>query len=248
MQECEVVTFANFFKRKRLGAHHSIEEIEHLEKTSLNEEQRILNEGLILSYSENKFIDNISKKLDVSPHFFKKEYGAVIAILDFKIETVDIQSELNLTGYDLVKIETDLNFSKRTARFIHSFQPKYPSKIEIIPQYLYHITPAKNTDKILKIGLTPRNTQTSFKHSTSRIYLLASSNIDKDANKIARYVLHNRLVNREYTVFKISAAKDMSYYKDPALVIGDISTTCFGIFVLRNIPKHLIVDHKTLKV
>lgn len=248
MQECEIVTFADFFKRKRIGAHHCIEETEHLEKTSLDEEQRILNEGLILSYSEDKFIDILSKKLDISPHYFKKEYGAVIAILDFKIDAENIQTELNLTGYDLVKIETDLSFSKRVARFIHSFQPRYPSKIENIPQYLYHITPAKNTEKILKIGLTPRNTQTSFNHSTSRIYLLASSNIDKDANRIARYVLYSRLINREYTIFKISTAKDMSYYKDPSLVIGDISTTCFGVFVLRNIPPHLIVSHTTLKV
>ena len=100
-----------------------------------------------------------------------------------------------------------------------------------VGEYIYHVTPIKNMDKIKKNGLIPQSgTSINGKKYTNRIYFATSliSAYDISVN------FSSYKDNGEYVIFKFKSNCLNGYEKDPLFV--------HGIYVDYPINKNYIVD------
>lgn len=108
-------------------------------------------------------------------------------------------------------------------------KPKFDQKdIFSKPTFLYHVTPIKNVEKILKIGLIPKSkNKTSF--HPDRIYLT-------DTLEIAWSLIKQfeRIEKVEYTILKIES-KNLN-----VKLYSDIDLRQNGYYTLENIPPKYI--------
>jgi hypothetical protein len=114
-----------------------------------------------------------------------------------------------------------------------SFEAKYDEQVvENIPKILYHASPSKNADKILKIGLSPRSRSKRGFHP-ERVYLASSL---KDLEKIIP-LLGKTEGDRNYTVFKINTEEvPGNYFK----LYTDPNFTDTGFYTVNNIPPYAL--------
>lgn len=192
-------------------------------KSYLKEEldAQCLKEGLISSYDSMKLITEIKKLLttkikyiqppNLSNIFTQTKYGHVF--------TIEISLFEPLTTDESKKLETLLNvygyinsFGKLRATQLQ-LEPKYPVLINrFIEQFndrtMYHITQKKYIEKIQKIGLTPKESQTTFDHPNDRIYLMWLPNSKNKKNILETFL---KLLARNKNV----QAEDMIIFETP---------------------------------
>jgi hypothetical protein len=158
------------------------------------EQRELLREGLICSYGTRgikiemfakykKFIADIE---DVpfniktgKMYKFGKPNTLTFIIrnnAEFKAHINEIQKLLDLYGYFIVKTEP---YTPDNTLMLYQFEPKYPvciNKESLNGLRLFHITTQSRANKILKMGLWPKESQTDFSHPGNRIYLFATNN------------------------------------------------------------------------
>lgn len=156
------------------------------------EEERVLTEGLITSYSSSALRSEMFKKFkkyivevedipfnvnnDIKYKFGKPNTVTFLIQFptEFKTHEKELQSILDLYGYFIVR----QGFYSQNLD-VYQFEPKYP--IQILPEQLngyklFHITENNRVEKILQTGLTTKTSRTRFKHPANRIYLFATKN------------------------------------------------------------------------
>ena len=215
-----------------------------------------LHEGLISSYNVTLLIKHLQKffgkRLILHPthmpkllSIFKNEkygyiFGIDISINDYKdIDSKKIEQIIQPFGYFISAKSDSGNFK---------IEPKNPVNInELLKQNniqtLYHITHNSNIEKIKKIGLTPRESETTFSHPHDRIYLLFSNDmyyITAFKRTLARYQSDGAKNEKDFVVLSTPFNNVYNYYIDEFSTIIKDGTTFIGCFVLKNIPPNQI--------
>ncbi len=137
--------------------------------------ESVLSEGLITSYPKKKvweFLENdgweiVDKDSDMKSPIRALKYEPKNVKFEYIENFLDtlgyfISSKADREGYHRITIEQ-----------------KYPEKIEDKMEHIpyYHVAPTKNVSKILKIGLSPRDSKTTFNHPGNRIYLIQTDDL-----------------------------------------------------------------------
>lgn len=167
-------------------------------KSLRNKYDPLIQEGLITSYPVNNVLSMLGKKYKnitsyIQSDPFHKDSETAGISLYLKTSEIndniinDLKRDLNVYGY-FIALQDKYN-DKETSFFI---EPKYSFLVD--KKYLknkrcFHITHEKYLDKIFKIGLIPRNSQTHFSFNGERIYLMFSDNdyvIRKFGNVLAK--------------------------------------------------------------
>jgi hypothetical protein len=112
------------------------------------------------------------------PNFLEK-YIPLITNLGYFIAT------LTIDGNEWIK-----EYNNKTQPIAFILEPKYDYKVDI-PSKLYHVSPIKFKDKILKIGLSPRFGSKISNHP-ERIYL---SDSILECKKFAKFLIENKIMN-----------------------------------------------------
>lgn len=197
----------------------------------IQENKKLLEEGLSVSfgsdYLKKHLIENFGKyilEIEDIPLFqanelkYKYKVPNTLTIVfknTFK-EPEDIQSRLNLFGYDLVKKELIDNY-----RTLYQFEPRFPILLEkemLKNSKIFHVTLSSKLDKILQNGLSPRDSQTTFQHKQSRIYLLFTNHVN------VVQVLKRKLAADKYdlALSKAKSEEEKKLIKKPLMSVLEI--------------------------
>jgi len=117
-------------------------------------------------------------------------------------------------------------------------EPKYDFKSKTVPKFLYHATPKKYLQKILKNGLYPKSKRKIAYHP-ERIYLTDKISIAEEfAKGLNNRLKGQNLSEEEFVILKIDTADlSISLYRDINLMTG-------GYYTLNNIPPNAITLFK----
>ena len=196
----------------------------------------LLKEGLIYSQSIEKTIkilENRFKELNIKTYddgdisiegmdYKLSKYLPLINNLGYFISAAFKEDkQLDLTG-NIEEILCDNIF----------IEPKYDRKIKNIPKKLYHASPLKFKDKILKNGLTPKSGNKLSNHP-DRIYL---SDSILTCIKFGKYLIdqdENDFYKNGYCIYIIDGKGIDNLYSDINLREG-------GFYTLNNIKKDYI--------
>jgi hypothetical protein len=153
--------------------------------------KKILREGLEVSYGSKNLkaalfgsfknyiveVEDIPLLQPTKPYKFGVPNTVTIVVRNakqFQEQSDELNRILNQQGYGIVKHTMGKNNVD-----IYQFEPKYPvtlSKNAIASFRVFHITEKDRQEKILRLGLNPKDSRTSFKHKGNRIYLFATNN------------------------------------------------------------------------
>jgi DNA primase catalytic subunit len=225
-----------------------MKQFKHYLKEELDKEA--LNEGLISSYDSNKLIIKIKKLLNnniqniqtpnLSDILTNTKYGKIFTIEISLFEPLTpVQSQqldtlLNVYGY--------VNSVGRNSSTRLQLEPKYPVLInkfieENNDRNLYHITQKKHLVKIQTIGLTPKESQTTFDHPNDRIYLMWLPNVESPTNilqSFSRVLARNKQVRSEdMTILETQYNPNSEYYLDDTATI--IERNIVALYTTNNI-------------
>jgi hypothetical protein len=233
-----------------------------------------INEGLIKTYDINKTTIDINRRLNLHDikHIVTISNNNTFDIKLFEFNKIDssiietvvnliIDTLINLYGWfpskmSMINIHGMMNNKKfnklellETKLYIAevsiTFESKFDTVTEDIPDRLYHLSIQEYKDKILNIGITPkRKSKLTLHDYDGRIYICDNLDSCKSLiNDMKMYYskeLYNTSFNKEYKkntkwiIFEIdnSCAKIDKMYKVPNF-IG-------GYYVLNNISKDCI--------
>jgi hypothetical protein len=133
-------------------------------------------------------------------------------------------STYTINGIDWIK-----DFDDNTKPSALYLEPKYDIKVENIPKILYHASPLKYKNKILKIGFIPKTGNKLSKHP-DRIYLTDNlntafyfgQNIKKEqGDGFCLWEIMGNCVHNLYS--------DINLRKGGYYTLGNISQTCFKL-------------------
>lgn len=207
-----------------------------------------LNEGLITSYNieklkstlETSLKDKVEVKLPKKDlHFYDrgfdyKAYSFLMKSSNDENTIKEVQRILNLFGYNISSSEVD---EKANIKYYH-IEPKFPIKMNKIIEHFkiqdfYHITYDTKVNKILKQGLTPKDSQTRFHHPGNRIYLVAGPM--KGVQELLVKLSQDKKVNeKDFRILKIKYNPNADYYLDDVATI--LSEDIIVVWTLKNIP------------
>ena len=209
--------------------------------------QKLMQEALTISHDLPIFINSLKKKFgDIIQSVHAKNLTPSLSYKHGKPYCVDVVFDASIQhqmddleqvcmfhGYFISKVDGDN----------YLFEPKYPVKLNIrdlnIP-YLYHTTPSKNIPRIQAIGLTPRDSQTSYAHPGNRIYLMYAPNKSLVNMMRGRLAADKNINITETSVLRINAKNTSNLYLDE----NATSTTAniLSFFTTINVSPKYIVD------
>jgi hypothetical protein len=186
--------------------------------------QKILSEGLITSYPIDKLLSMLVRTYgkniyDISKNFYNEETKTAGVTFFTKEEfgnsefIKDLESKIDVYGY-FIATQEEIPESKEIGFFL---EPKYPFKIgekDIRDMKCFHITHKDNLQRIEKVGLIPKDTQTEFKYGGDRIYLMFSNSsfvVRKLGAKIAEA---KELDPKDLRVLEITNFSNLTLYFD----------------------------------
>jgi len=129
----------------------------------------------------------------------------------------------------------DLILNEKPTYLIFFFEAKYDPVIEV-PQYVYHITSTKFSNKIKQIGLTPKTLEKRSAHP-ERIYVSLSK---KDSDFLFKGLKQHFGKNQG-----IELTIDTSQLKDP--FYEDPNFKGQGAYTYQNIPSSAIVKYTSIE-
>ena len=217
---------------------------------SILKDREIMLEGLITSYPFSSVLAMLNRKYsNIISHIQSDPFATNLE----NVRTSGISLYIKKKTFNdsvLEQIKKDVDVYDYFIAFIKKFnineigifiEPKYPFIID--EKYLknkrfFHITNKKYLEKIKKIGLTPKNSQTNFEHPGNRIYLMASvnttliDNFKQTLSKSKNWNI-NDIITLEITPDKLE------FYIDPNFDNNQIESD-IAVFTLNNIPPNLI--------
>lgn len=221
-----------------------------------NQKKSLLNEGLIISYDKDSLISSIFQKYKnyiklientpLFPNLVKKnKFGCTafqigIAFSPDFSNQKELKKILETYGYFITKITKEI-INKEVCDF-YVIEPKYPTLFSVPDNVeLYHITPIKNLKRIKKIGLTSKESQTTFKHTGNRIYLLSSASIFYCETFKKELSKDKNIPMDMMKILKIdkSILNKLNLFIDESFT--HLDGKLYGCFTLTNIPPHYII-------
>jgi len=206
----------------------------------------LITEGLITSYPFENVLSTLSRKYKDLISYIrsdplssdipdKKVAGISLFIksIYFNEELLDnIKKDVDVYGYLVSYTES---YSKEEIGLF--IEPKYPTIIDkkhLRNKKVYHITKTKRLDKIMKNGLSPRDTETTFYHPGNRIYLAILKN-QTMIPAIKKTLARNKNETTENLVTLEIDPSNLELYIDPNFENND-TNSCIYAFTFRNIP------------
>ena len=155
--------------------------IKNINNSSLIKDEKIYNdfkntiiiEGLIKTYPNDKSLNVILRKFSELKGEIEED-GEIYLEGDFT-ELSNYLPLINNLGYFISKLTINGNnwikdFDDNTKPIALFLEPKYDVEISIKPSFLYHATPLKNKNSILKYDMIPKS-QSKISNHPERIYL-----------------------------------------------------------------------------
>lgn len=214
--------------------------------------EHLVMEGLITSYPKRKVGEFITKhgwtvlELDDDiPTTFTKT--TPIRAIGGAIDNNLIKG-LDSLGY-LIATRVELDDGVRI-----SIEPKYPEKFMPKSNKFYHITHRQYLPKIKKIGLTPRESTTTFTHPGGRIYLIQTKSYGV-LEGVKRILLRSKLeklqtrnlpkeVIDSWTIDNLIVlevdVEGLTLYEDP--MFPSKTGSFKSCFTMQNIPENRIKE------
>lgn len=212
-----------------------------------------LKEGLTKTTNIDKTLNLLKKSFNKGYHYIKKDNNTFIVdfIHVYKNDVGRFTQMANNLGwfpshmFILNKNGNDVDFQGKwdinkfnEGETYVTFEAKYDEQVvENIPKILYHASPSKYADKILKIGLSPRSRSKKSFHP-DRVYV--SSSLEKIKKLIP--LLGKTGGDKEYTVFKINTedipGNYFKIYTDPNFSMS--GTNNEGFYTVNNIPPYAL--------
>lgn len=194
-----------------------------------------LKEGLIKTTNIGKTLNILDKKYSSKFIFTRSKNSFYIKSFHTNIDILNnLIKDANILGWFPSYIETKEYNGKWDEKFFKEgeielrFEAKFDEEIiEKIPEFLYHITPIQNSDKILKIGLVPKSRSKASYHP-DRVYL------SKDLEDIENLgeMFYQKTGIKNWSILKINTnlipGGYFKIYKDPNYKQG--------YYTLNNIP------------
>lgn len=152
----------------------------------------------------------------------------------------EAEEQITERNFDALLSKLHLLPPKTTIMF--NLEAKHGHEINDIQKthsVLYHITPTKNVEKIMKIGLTPR-TQNKIANHPERIYL--GTNL-KELQSGLLNAMKMTTEEKDWTILKI----DTSFFTKPGVKLFTDPMYDFGMYTLSNIPPYYITIEKQIK-
>ena len=211
---------------------------------------KTLKEGLIQTYGLEKTKDIILRRFGLNDNQFKVqitnndglERRVPIIVLPKGVNNRiigNIKNLMNTCGYSM----TSKQYRRDLVLLV--FEGKFGEDVTDIVRgrykYLYHLTPQKHLEKILKIGLSPRSDNSVYKHP-DRVYLMngvLDDNLTDNQIEVFNNIINSKQDNNQYFVLKLSIDK----IPDNVIFYAD-SLTDEGIFTYNNIPPNAIITYK----
>jgi hypothetical protein len=212
-------------------------------------EKELLEEGLIYSYNGDTFLLNIERKYGI--YIIKSEAVPLFPITDNKKPVTvtvmfmkaildrmeDLQKMMDFYGYFIAKKIEEKNY------VILQFEPKYPIKYkkeQLKGFRIFHIAPLDVLHKIFKMGLSPKESSTSFDHPSNRIYIFFTNDV-RYIQAFRDSLVKDKSEKREHIILEIDELYSDVYvdesfdFKPPHYFAG---------FVLKNIvPEQLTLTN-----
>lgn len=116
-------------------------------------------------------------------------------------------------------------YNDTLASVVVRFESKFDEEIQT-PKIIYHVTPSSNVEKILRIGLIPKNNKSTH---PERIYF--STSLDDIKKLKTQFEYENYNVN--YSILEIIPTNDIKLMKDPN--INDNGVYCYCNITPKNI-------------
>lgn len=204
-------------------------------------EEYNLYEGLDITHNVEASVDILNKwwNLDGNVLFKENVSGNKIKLqamgrLPTKDEFDNILKWVNNLGYYPSNMFFEGKYQKfdydiliQSLKIVTGFEVTFESKFDPeigsrnIPKIAYHVTASSKEEKILKIGLAPKNKEKISKHP-ARIYFVV--NVED-----AEVLVHNPRFsgsNKEFTIFEVDIGelkkkRVIRYFSDPNLPVGD---------------------------
>ncbi len=149
-------------------------------------EKELLEEGLIYSYGGDTFLKHIkgnfgkyiitSEAVPLFPMVEKLKPMTVTVVFkkEIKKEFQELKKLMDFYGYFVSKKDDQPSYLSL------QFEPKYPVKYkkeQLEGFNIFHIAPKNRLHKILTIGLSPKQSTTTFNHPSNRIYLFFTNDV-----------------------------------------------------------------------
>ena len=228
-----------------------------------------LNEGLIISFSYNKFLDIVNKFLNNNNlnefknyKLYLNFYNDHIQNIFFEIDTSIINNKFNFyknlfqlinnLGYFIsyyINLDTKEYISDNNIliqniiklnKILFAFNKKFDIEDESNNKFYYHVTSKTYINKILKNGLIPKSKNINAFYS-DRIYLTNNINTAKDFIKQKRNLyIHNNTYFIDINNWIIIKIDISKMNK--IKIMKDPYYNINGFYTLDNIPKYAFIE------
>jgi len=255
-----------YWNRLEENSEYNLKKISEIldERAAFDEPQDVLcesklYEGLIKTIDIDLSLEKLAKSFPLI--FFHRENDDGFSLKFFSLSLEEfkrLRAMINSLGWYFAKTSITNqagdtkkeNFNEERAIFELSnpltkaikfiCRAKFDLEIKDISRELYHVTLAKNLDKIRKYGLTPRSRSLLLSHP-ERIYLAVSINAATVLAKVFKSILELEKT-QEWVILKVKLNKSTKIFKDPDSTVGSIS---LGYYTLNSISPSNIEVIKT---
>ena len=191
-------------------------------------------EGVFYSFSTENVKNIINRKFN-NIHVEIESLNSIYLFDNILENLTDLKRYIRLFGCYIATIQesSELNYSryddniKYSRIYSISIEPNYDTKIDNIPNILYHVTLETNLNSILKRGLIPK-TKSKIAYHPDRIYLTNDLN---SANYFKKYL--EQTSNKSAIILKIDTQGIEKLY-------SDVNWKENGFYVVNNINKEFI--------
>lgn len=214
----------------------------------LNEGKCLLNEAEYATYPIDTTINYVSRALNIPIRMFAKcgdKYNGVwfIKIKSFNDEDIkdNIAKAMHLCGYYLAKEDIYANDDRYV---ILRYEPKYIEEGNYVVSQcdvLYHLSPLKYKEKILKNGFVPKSNNGLFKYPDRCYFFMDSMNKSQVLSWLPTFRKANKN-NVPYCLYTIDVSKindNTTFYLDPNLR--------GGCYTADNISPNVIINIEEIK-
>ena len=191
-------------------------------------------EGVFYSFSTENVKNIINRKFN-NIHVEIESLNSIYLFDNILENLTDLKRYIRLFGWYIATIQesSELNYSryddniKYSRIYSISIEPNYDTKIDNIPNILYHVTLETNLNSILKRGLIPK-TKSKIAYHPDRIYLTNDLN---SVNYFKKYL--EQTSNKSPIILKIDTQGIEKLY-------SDVNWKENGFYVVNNINKEFI--------
>ena len=243
----------NFINVKNNEQHYPIEDFRKIYHSPTYENPitlyigQHLSEGLLITYPIDKTIEYIRNYFNLPPSQVNKIKGndgiGKIAVNFYNIgKNVELMSKaMDICGYYLAFPKENHIPYNDWVRL--EYEPKFQNEINTYllnsEEFLLHITPFYNVNKIKTIGFSPRYRNDMFNYP-DRVYFIKGTTDRQSIQTLAENLSSvNKSIgnNGDYALIKIDLSnvpKNVRFYSDPNFING--------VYTTDNIPPNVITD------